>query len=522
MRRSRSCHGLVAPLVLLACQERPPAPQQPGLPAPAATATEPQAPPPGPDARRCGEAEETPTELPPEIAAGRTPVGEGALHPGETLTLGKVVLRYERDAWIGTMRAGSRGPALSLEIDRAEAGEGPWGAQSGVHPGQELQSFVGPYQIVTRCSAGEPPDTLTVRVTREVCPGAAVVEPSPAPQWLWVSSEGIRQHTYDLMGALLQVVLDTSRGAPRLVVSQLGYSHNFEPRPGPPRSLRVGRHVVTVDRVVPGPGTRFEGERWLADDDPRAHARVRIEPAPAPALAAPATPADPCGAPGPARTSLPAALASLPAAAETRTLELGQDARLGPLNLEYRTFEVPAFGHGPYREEARQVPNLLVIEVPPNSASLPGPYDPPRLARIGRQLVRVDPKPGGAPERIAVQRIAIACPKDQTFPRPAAPIYLWLSTFGHATAILGGPGPDTLTLQLNPDLQGPSLGMSAEQAYFVRTLGLDLAGQAFTLGAYRVEVVDVLTTGDTRHDGTRWQTSAPVPGLHVQLRVSLE
>lgn len=520
MRRPQS--RWVPSLLLLACQPAIGLEPPPEDPAPRPAVDAPAAPiaPESPYDRRCGQAGETPTELPPALVIGRTPAGEGMVRPGEALTLGTIRVQYDTDAWIGTMRAGSRGPALSLLIDQAEAGGGPWGAQVELQHGlTERSRFVGPYEFVLR-GAGKPPAEVSVRVTREACPGAVEIAKSDAPRSLWVSSDAIRQHTYDLHGALLQVILDTNGEAPRLDITRLGFRHSYEPRPDVTRSFRVGASLVTVDRVVPGAGTRFEGGRWIADDRLHAHVRARIEPAPPPLVPPPVPAVDPCGAPNLARTALPTALTALPAAAAHRTLELGQDAKFGPLSLEYRTFEIPAYGGGPYRKEAQQIPNLLVVDVPPNSVSLAGPYNPPRLARLGREILRVDPAPGGAPERIAVQRFTVACPREIAVPRVEAATYLWLSTYGHTTATVGTPGPEGLTLQIYADTLEPGLGMLDGRASFSRIVGLDLPGQAFTLDHYLVEIVDVVTSGDTRFEGNRWQTSAGVPGVHVQLRVS--
>lgn len=499
-------------LALVACSERQVAPgpepasaEPPAVEAPPAAAPPAPAPAEPPQDRGCGEAGDTPTELPPRLAGGLAKIGRATLRPGETRSVGTTTLRYDPSAWIGTMKAGYRGPALHLEIDRAEVPDGhPWGALIELRAGQTLHRVIGPYRFDLRSGAGDPPAELEIAVERDGCPGAVEIAPTTAPRWLWLSTEGIRQHTYDLHGALLQLVLDTHAGEPRLDVSLLSYRQWFEPRPGPPRRVRAGRHFVTVDRVVPGPGTRFT-DRWQADGEPRLHARARIEPA------APATAPEPiaattaCGDAGPARTTLPAALAKRPTISDTHTLEPG-DAKVkaGPLTLAYGWFEIPAHGGGPYRVEAKQVPNLQILGDATSSRAATGPFHEPRLVRSDRELLRLSPVSG---DTLKVERLTLPCPHLHTSARPSAPTYVWLSSVGHAWVEMGSPR--ALLLQVHEDPKRPSLGLSADHAYFTRQLGADLVGLGFTIDDFLVEIVDVLE-----------DRGGPVPAVHVQLRVS--
>src|SRR5690606_27635013 len=114
-----------------------------------------------------------------------------------------------------THRAGTRGPGLRIEIDRAEVGpHDPWGSLQQLHPDRDHHTFVGPYRIDIHTGPGDPPSELTVHVTREVCPASAVLDPTAASRSLWLSTEAIRVHTYDLHGQLLQLALDARGDAP--------------------------------------------------------------------------------------------------------------------------------------------------------------------------------------------------------------------------------------------------------------------------------------------------------------------
>lgn len=502
--------------LLLACTPRvdsDPAPA--AAPAPAAPAPAP----PIPDDRRCGEAGEQPTELPPLLAKGRAPAGTGTVRPGERLTIGTVQLRYERSVWHGTMRAGFRAPGLHIEIDRAEVGEhAPWGTLLEVHPDHATRADVGPYRIDLRFGTGAPPAAIDVTVTRDVCPATAQIAPTTAPRALWVSTEGIALHTYDLQGELLQLGVQAHAG-PRLDLSNLGYRHWLEPRPGELRSFRLAGHLITLDRVLPGPGTRFT-DRWQADLHPRFHVRARIDPAPPIALPEPVPSDSPCGDPAPARTRLPAALAVLAPVADERRLDLGQRATLGALELDYRVLEIPAHGHGPYREEAQQLPELQILGGPLGGQTLSHRSSAPRLARLGRDLLRIDPVDRGPPDRIRVRRLALACPKELTLPAPRAPIHLWLSTIGHGYVTLTTEGRAIpLSLQLTVD-DPPSLLLASEHAHFSRPLHPTLAGLGFTLDDHLVEILDLVPGDGTTFDGHRYLGSGLAPLVHVQLRIT--
>ncbi|PCC75268.1 hypothetical protein SAMN02745121_04009 [Nannocystis exedens] len=469
-----------------------------------------------PPDRRCGEAGEQPTELPPDLARGRAPIGKGTLRPGDTRKIGKAELHYDPDAWIGTRKAGHRGPGLRIEIDRAEVGpHDPWGAHEDLHPDQEHHTFVGPYRFDLRTGAGDPPASVAVTVSREVCPAAAVMPATTASRSFWLSTEAIRTYTYDLQGELLQFNLDGRGDAPRLDITDLGYRHWLAPRPDGAHRFRVGPHFITLDRVTPGPGTRYDGA-WQADGDARLHVRVRIDPAAALPQPAPVAATDPC-AESAVRTTVPAALTKLPALQRARTLDVGKELALGPLTFKYVTLEIPARGSGPYREEAEQVPLLQVFGGALGGFTVSNPRMTPRIVRLGRELVRVDTDGHG--DRVRLRRATVTCPHEHKLPAPQAPVYVWLSALGRTLVTFPGRGTIPLSLQLYTELSGPGLSVGSENAYLSRQLRPDSAG-AYTLDDYLVEIVDIVAGPDTSHDGQRWQSSGVLPIVHVQLEVT--
>lgn len=459
-----------------------------------------------PPGRGCGEAGETATELPSRVAAGRSVVGSGTLRPGGSLQIGKVALRYDESTWIGTHRAGEHGPGLHVEIDRAEVGpHAPWGTLEALRPEMTQTLVVGPYHVALRSGAGTPPAELAISVTRELCPSSAVIEPAATPRWFWLSSEGLRAHTYDPQQAMLQMVIQERGLEPRVDVTHRSYRHWFEPRPGMTRTLRAGAYRVSFDRVLPGPATRHEG-RWVAEGEARVHVRGRIEAA-APVSFPPATSVSTgCGDPSPTRTSLPKDLGAAVKVGATRRLRPGERAQLGPVALEFGSFEVPARGQGPYREEGYRVPNLQVIG-PRGGTSMSGPFSEPRMVRIEHALLRVT----GEGEAVKVEQVTLACAGQLEADKPTEPVYLWLSTHGRTWMRLGGMNVQALNLQIFVDAAA-SLGLSSERGSLTREIGAELVGLGFTLDEFLVEVVDV-QRGAAGPDGLP-------PASHVQLRVS--
>lgn len=498
----RGCLGV---LVLVACERGEQGPTPPlGPSSPPASVVE--SAPVESGVRACGEAGATAMELPSRVAEGRTLVGRGSLTPGGSLQIGKVALRYDESAWIGTRRAGTRGPGLNVEIDRAEVGpHAPWGTLEALRPAMAQALVVGPYRVVVQTGAEAPPAEVVVTVTREVCPAAAVIEHTATPQWLWLSSEGIRVHSYDVAGGLLQVAMYPRGVEPRVEVTQRSYRHWFEPRPGADRTIRAGAYAVSFDRVLAGPGTRFEG-RWVAETEARVHVRGRIEAAARASFPAAQPAATPCGDPSPSRMLLPTPLGAALEIAETLRLRPGERAKMGPIELVFGTLEVPALGHGVYRKEGYSVPNLQVFALHGGS-NLTGPFPTARMLRVEQALLRVI----GEGESLRVDRVALACASELVVAKPTEPVYLWLGTNGHSYVRAGGFDVQALHLQVFLEHEA-SLGLSSERGSLIQALGGELVGLGFTFDEHLVEVVEV-------QEGAAGPDGLP-PASHVQLRVT--
>jgi len=466
--------------------------------------------------RRCGEAGELPTELPPDLAAGRTPIGSGILHPGDQLDIGRTHLRYDASTTHGTHRVSRSGPGLHIEIDRAEVNpDAGWGNLVPLHPEERQSALLGPYRFDLRTSAGDPPADLAVTVTRDVCPAVADIAPAEAPRSLWLSTEGIRTHRYDTASQFLKLALESHGAAPRLFVTDRGYFYMLELRPDAPHQLRVGARLVTLERVVPGPGTRFDGA-WQADGDARLHVRARIEPLPPDPVTAPVAPTGPC-TPSARRTTVPPQLQTAPKLLAEHPLDRGKHLALGPFTVSYVTVERPPLGNGPYREEARTVSHVQVLAAKPYEFVL-DLRSGPRLVRHGEDLLRIDPDDSG--DRVRVRRFGAVCPHEHTLPAFKAPTYLWLGTFGRTSISVPGRATIPLSLALQVDIDGPRLDLHSADASFSYPLSPDQVGLAFTLREHRVEIVDVVPASGTRPDGQRWQTDGLVPAVNVQLAVT--
>ncbi len=502
--------GLAGLLMIVACGGPPaPAPTLPPSPAvaPEVVPVVPQ--PVAPGLRDCGEAGASPTGLPSQVATGRSAIGSGVIVPGGALQLGKVALRYDTSAWHGTMNAGQRGPGLHVEIDRAEVGEhAPWGTLVELHPGATSAVEVGPYRIVLQVAAGEPPAEVAVTVTREVCPPVATIEPGHSPSWFWISTQGIRFYR-DPTGMQLQVGLDLRAQQPWLAVRDAGYQQMLMLRPGAPQEIRTGASTLTIERVEMGAQTRFDGQ-WSADGEPRVHALVRVEPGPRASFPDPAPASSECGDASSLRSATPPALTVTPKIAETRTLKPGQKLQFGPLSLDYGSLEIPAYGGGPYRKEAQQMPYLQVLGPNRAGTSLSAFTLAPQLLRLDRALLRVGPNGDG--DKVLAQRLALRCLAEQLLPPLRAPLYVWLGTLGHTFVRLGDFDVKALYLQIHPDRVAPSLNISSEIASLMRPLGPELIGLGVTIDDYTVEIVDV-ELGLAGPDGFG-------PPARVQLRVA--
>lgn len=457
--------------------------------------------------RRCGEAGPTPTALPPLLASPLPSLGKATLQPGGSYAVGVVTVRYDV----------SDGAALVMELAATEADGGPWNLQHPVRPNGSVRLPLGAYRVDARAGAGAPPDRLEIELFREVCPEAAVIDPASFPASLWVSTDGIRMHTSELEAGQLKVSIASVDQRPELEIAGPGYKATLAPRPDAQISVRTGRHRVTVDQIVAGPGTRF-ADGWSTDGEARAHARVQIEAVqPSPAdTRTDAEPARPCGEPSDPRTRLPAEFMAAPIAGGELLLADGKSARLGSIELDVVKPDL----HG---DDTMRGLNVRLLERRGGPALRPEVlllgFESAHWTRAGHDLLRIDEDPSRP--TLKLRRFTLACPAEHAIQAPpTAPIHLWLSTHGLVSVTIGDARAPALTLGMTTGLASPGLAFHSPRARLFEAIAPDLIGNAYSFDGWLVEVVDVQATGDARREGNDWLTAAPVPPLHVQLRVS--
>lgn len=489
----------------------------------------PAAPPPGPGplddpesglppidtTRRCGEPGFEPQDLPAALQTGQGVLGRGSLRRGERASVGTVQLHYDPDMLVSPTSVGARAPAIAVRIDPSEAGGGPWGGWIEQHAGRAAHLVVGPYRVDTVAAA----DNLGAQytVSKRACPDRTVVARQSVPLWMWLSTEAMRSHAFDLRGELLMVTLFGAGDTPRLDVSRLGYSHALEPRPGEQPAIRVGAHRVTVEQVVPGPGSRFTAGTWSADGDVRLHARVRVEPAPPPSFPPAIAATSPCGAPSPARTAVPPDLDRPSSPAGEVRLGDGDEARLGPYALSLQALESPPRpGRGPSRPEVFR--SLLVMRDGVHLHSL-SPQPGTSVHRVGTDLLTLHSEAGG----LRVRRFRLTCPEEQVLSPPAAPVYVWLSTAGAGRLVVGDSARPLLRLNIYADPTRPTLGLASARAHASVTLRPTASGaEALSFDGWLVELVEVVPGRAATYRDDRWHSREAQPPVHVQLRLSRE
>jgi hypothetical protein len=484
---------VAAALALVGCGNEPP-PRELAADPPAPPAIVDAPPSEFPAARRCGEAGTTPTDLPPDVAAGRALLGTATLHEGDETKIGTTSLKWNPSAWIGSRGSGHRGAALVITIDQAEANGGAWGAHEEIVASRSSRLQIGPYRFDVRMSNA--PVEVVVDVTRDACPGAKVIESTELPQSLWVSTDAITMQTFDSGAAMLQIALASHTLPPRLDVSTLGWRHWFQPVPDAPLRLRAGKYTVTIDEIV-------------RSDADTLHARARIEAnVPTPA-ASPRKPGVGCGAPTSTPTETPPSLTATPRVIEDLHLSVDEDALSGPIAMKLR------------REPSGEYLWLTFDTHPsmtPSMVSFAGEHTRARLARSATTLLRVD---SSGVDELRVRRLKLECPHEIRIATIEAPTYLWLSTIGHGSVRIGTDSAPALALQLYPQLDSPSLSVTGAYSYYTPSILPTLVGDAFTLEGHVVEIVDVTSTGGTTFDRV-WTTPNSVPAVHVQLRISRE
>lgn len=332
------------------------------------------------------------------------------------------------------------------------------------------------------------------------CPISMHNQPSNAPSWLWLSTEGVRTHYIDGSGP--EVRLLPGGAAPRLGIRRdTTNSASIEVRPDRLRPLYVEHQVVTPEQVLPGPGTTFAGG-WQAQGDARLHVRVRVEAAAKRTPAAAVAASNPCGDPSAQRTTTPPDLTKAPTATGEFQVPLGRGFKLGALSLSFLSSE-KVLGDGP---PTRQ--DLLTLNGP-----VPSEPRELELTKGGRGLLRADNEvwlvdSAAAEAPVRVRRYAVACPILLASPTP--PGHVWMSTLGYNSVIVGDPAAPTLTIQFVNSLGTPELQLKSANAQHTLRLEPKLVGAAYTAEEFTVEVVDVQT----------WSPTPELPVVNVQLKIA--
>jgi hypothetical protein len=449
-------------------------------------------------------------------------VGSATLKPGDKANLGTIQFEYDPQSWIGTMEVGGRGPALMTLIDRGEAGEGPWGGQEPLSSGAPFAFEIGPYAFEGRAAAGEPPASVEISVARRRCPPNDIVAKLDAPMWAWLGTGAIQLVTFRPDTDMVQVSIAAYPTAPglRIDFSTLSYRRWFVPELGKTVRVQGPGYVFTLEQLVSGKGTRFEGGAWISAGQPTANALVRVEAVDGerwpsvPVSEAPSA----CGEPTAGRAALPAALTRPPSAPAAVTVEVGTPVRSGDLELTLSETVLPPLNHFDEPETYRELALRTADGALMRSASLGG--FGARHVRLGELLVRIGAESVGPNRKgdVSAEIVRLPCPNTATAPLAEAPATTWLSTRGLETVVLTMPGSaDQMGLALSLDGDALSLSVSASDGYYSCQVRPDIVGRVFELGGARFEIAAVESSGDTRFDGQRWTTSELVPAVHVAI-----
>lgn len=440
------------------------------------------------EGRRCGESGVEPTVLPPLLAKGMPELGRATLRAGEKSVIAGVTLRWNADAWIGSRGSGHRGGAIVIEIPQAEADGGPWGASVELEHLTERRSEIGPYLIDVNLSKTDPNQVEAV-VRRSACPRSTVVDVIDGPRSLWVSSEAIRQHTFDVQGEMLRVLEFDIGDVPTIEISTLGYMQRFAATAGLKRRVRAPKHWVTVEEVVIDHGV---------------HARVRIEPAKPSELAA-AAPASGCGAVSSVRTVLPPTLAAGAPVVDDFHMQPDDDATTGRIALKLAR-DISEIGDFVTLQISGPEPisnSALMFSTSGNDS---------QVTWIGRHALHVAATDDG---ELHVRRLDVPCAGEVQLAEPEAPTYVWLSTLGVRSVAIGPSLRLTLHSDIPPTRQATT---SASDALYTRAVMPNGIGDVISIGPWLLEIVDIVPTGDTRFEDGRWTTRATMPSIHVQVR----
>jgi hypothetical protein len=429
-------------------------------------------------------------------------VASGTLRPGESRVIGSVLLFYAPAEIDGT-RPVPNGPQL-----RADAGDvGTW---EPVVPGGLRSIELGSRRVDVHASDQEPVE-VAVDVAVTSCPRESLLQRSAQPQSMWLSTEGILRHSFQAEDSDdLDIRLVHVEGAPMIQVAENAYFRRLSVRPGTRTQIRANGHMVRIDEVVPGPGTSFD-EAWNGEGPLRLHVRVGIETAPPVASLSELARGPSCGEASPRPTTVPEALARIAPVIDDLYLELGAKASTGPIELEFASRKLDAtritFDELHVRGEDPGAKAVAVFH-----EELQRSY----AVRVERALLRVDPT---GDKELRIRRLKLRCPPEVAIEAGAEPTYVWLSTIGHRMVRVGSQA--TLAIELEPGVEGAFLTAAAGERVYGRRVEPAAVGDAFTAGEWLVEVVQVTGSGDARHEDVgRWRTSATLPAVHVQVRLS--
>lgn len=345
---------------------------------------------------------------------------------------------------------------------------------------------------------------------KNYCAHPFVFTASQQPQYLWLSTEGTFKFEERSFSPRFFVHLDITKGQPHLVIENAAYKYSTPIAPDQPRTFRLNNWQISLENVLPGQGTRYEGNAWHSHGQVRVHAGLRIESV-LPPFDTPVPAATTCGEPSRSRTTLPPGLGQHPAPGHTTSLNFGQSRKFGDVEVEYLTRMRQFQGLAP---EPRPMLGLHDQTAPyPNVVELHTDHSG-GFIRADRELLLASVKTAKHPA--VIRRFQLACPSTLAVPAPSAPTWLWLGTFGHTRAVVGDPAAPTLTLELK---YGQLWATSANGTYS-RFIAPESEQNAFSLDGYVVEVVDVEPTGNDRYVDGHWLSDQMISGVNVQLRIT--
>jgi hypothetical protein len=389
---------------------------------------------------------------------------------------------------------------------RAWVGTFLWSVACGdEHAPQEVELETPPaieaIPEVRRCGeAGSQPTILPPDVARgmqrvAVCPERALLQHTLRPQFLWLSTEGIREHALDPDADTLVLRLADDERPPVLQIFEHRFGQRVALVPGMRSQVRALDHVVRVEEVI------VDDARTDEASAPTVHVRASVEGAPAvqpvPDRVAPSG----CGSPSPRPTTLPEPLERRPPIVDEIHVTYGETATTGPFTVE---FAAPPRPYYPSVVHVRDANGNDLGSFPTESATR---FE----VRRGHALLRLDPD---ADNDVHGRRLKVECAADVALSAVREPTYVWLSTVGHHAVRVA----DDLEIRLDPDAWFAASN-DPERAIFRRRIAPDAVGTSFGVDRVLVEIIDVMSTDATFYEDA-WRSSTAVPAVHVQLRLS--